>query len=394
MGFRSIRAAANGRSRLLLLGGLLLAFLTHGAVAGSALDLYQAAVPVSGQGVEERNNAIGQAFSRVLVKVTGSRSAGEREGARELEGEAPGLVQQYRYQLAPSSTSTQSQGEQDAERQLLVRFDPRALQAALRDRGLPVWGTPRPTLLLWLALDQGGQRRFFQPESDAELARAVERVGQERGISLLLPLMDLEDLNRLQVGELWGGFEAPLRNASERYGADLVLVGRIGRDGAVSWKLLHGDRTEPWRSRGADAAGAATEGLQEAVDRIAARYGPASTGVSALGSTAGDGTVDAMGTTSGVLVRVRGIADLSGFVRVDRLFKSLDTVDNVALERLEPDQALFRLRLRGGVDALSRNATVGGVLGAEPLEPALAGSETTATAESVQLPDLSFRLLE
>ena len=101
------------------------------------------------------------------------------------------------------------------------------------------------------------------------------------------------------------------------------------------------------------------------------------------------------GAPVGTLVRVRGIGNLGGFVRVDRFFKSLDVVESVVVERLEPDQALLRLRLRGGVDALSRSATVGGVLAAEPLEPVLPGSAAgVAGTESPQLPDLSFRLLE
>jgi len=126
------------------------------------------------------------------------------------------------------------------------------------------------------------------------------------------------------------------------------------------------------------------------VDRIAAHYGPLATS----GGVATDAPSSTPEASGGVLVRVRGIGDLGGFVRVDRFFKSLDAVESVALERAGPDQALFRLSLRGGVDALRRSAMVGGVLSAEPLEPALPGSDAGAGAESAQLPDLNFRLME
>lgn len=367
MAFQSIASLSPRRCRTTLVGGLLLAILTRGALAVQAQELYQAAVPVSGQGVEERNSAIAQALLQVLVKISGSRSVADRKEARELAGEAAGLVQQYRYDLPPAVAD----GGQPAGRLLWVSFDPRALQQTLRDRGLPVWGTRRPTLLLWLGVERGGKRRFFQRETDAELAQAVEGVGRERGMAFLLPLMDVEDLNRLQIVDLWGGFESPVRAASERYGADLVLVGRMEETGSASWQLLRGDRVEQWRSSGEDAL---AEGLQEAVDRVAASYAPAA---------APEGV-------GGILVRVRGIGDFYGFVRVDRFFKSLEEVGSVALERVEPDQALFRLRLHGGIDALARSASVGGVLVAEPLEPALPG----VGGESVQLPDLSFRYLE
>ena len=370
MGFQSVGSLSGRRFCLTLVGGVLLAILTRGAFASQLQDLYQAAVPVSGQGVEERNSAIGQALQRVLVKITGSRSLGDREAARELTGEAAGMVQQYRYEVAPAAAD----GGQTAGRLLLVRFDSHALQQALRDRGLPVWGATRPTLLLWLGVGQGGQRRFFQSESDADLAQVVDRVGRERGMSFLFPLMDVEDLTRLQAGDLWGGFESRVRDASERYGADLVLVGRVDDAQAVAWQLLHADRVERWQSRGQSGAEAMAEGLQEAVDRIAARYAP----------------VAASGGVDGVLVRVRGVRDLHGIVRVDRFFKSLDAVERVVLEQVEPEQALFRLRLRGGAEALARSASLGGVLSAEPLDPALPGVD----AQSTELPDLSFRLRE
>lgn len=367
---QSVGSFSERRFRLALVGGLLLAVLARGGFAGQPQELYQAAVPVSGQGVEERNGAIGRALERVLVKITGNRSVGDRKVARGLIAEAAGLVQQYRYEPVPAAVGD----AHSAGHLLLVRFDARALRQALRERGLPVWGATRPTPLLWLGVEQGGRRRFFQPEIDADLARVVDRVGRERGIAFLFPLLDLEDLTRLRAGDLWGGFASRVRDASERYGADLVLVGHVDAAGSGAWQLLHAERIERWQSRGRDAAEAMAEGLQEAMDRIAARFAP----------------VAAPGGVDGVLVRVRGIGDLHGFVRVDRFFKSLDAVESVALEQVGPEQALFRLRLRGGAEALARSASLGGVLSAEPLGAALPGVATPPAKP----PDLSFRLRE
>ncbi len=161
MGLKSVGVLSGRRFCLALVRGALLAILTRGAFAGQLQGLDQAVVPVRGQDVEELNNAMGQALKQVLVKITGSRSVGDREVTRELIGQAVGLVQEYRYEV-PAAGAT---GGQTAGRLLLVRFDSHALHQALRDRGLPVWGATRPTLLLWLGVEQEGQRRFFQPET-------------------------------------------------------------------------------------------------------------------------------------------------------------------------------------------------------------------------------------
>ncbi len=370
MGLKIISFLSGRRSYPALVGGLLLVILARWAFAGQAQDLYQAAASISGQGAEERNSAIGQALKQVLVKITGRRSVVDQEAARELTGVAAGLVQQYRYEVAPAAADS----GQAVGRMLLVSFDAHALQQALRDRGLPVWGATRPSLLLWLGLEQGGERRFFRPEIDVDLAQVVDQVGQERGMSFLFPLLDMEDLNRLQAGDLWGSFESRVRGASERYGADLVLVGRVDGASAVAWQLLHSDRIEQWQSRGQSGAEAFAEGLQEAVDRTAARYAP----------------VAVTGGVGGVLVGVRGVSDLYGFVRVERFLKSRDGVESVVLEQVGPEQALFRLRLRGGAEALVRSASLGGVLSTEPLDPA----RPEVGEQSGEQPDVIFRLRE
>jgi len=349
-----------------LLPVLLLLLFSRTAFTSQPEAAYRAQVPVSGQGLEELNGAISQALQKVLVRMTGSRSSAAGEAGRALTGEAAGLVQQYRYEVAPDAVD-------ESQLLLLVQFDPLALDRALHDHGLPVWGAARPTLLLWLGVEQEGQRRFFEPESDTELARVVKEVGAERGISFLLPLMDLEDRNRLRVAELWGGFEEPLRQASERYGAELVLVGRIGSAESSAWQLLHPEQIEEWGN------GSLAEGLQEAVDRVAAAYAPQGTTV----------------TAESVLVRIRGIGDMVGIRRVEEFFGAIDAVDTVVLEQIEQDQVLFRLQVRGGAEALARNASLGGVLSAELPDPIYATHDQSGNqADPPQSADLTFRLVE
>ncbi len=334
-------------------------------------DLYQAAVPVSGQTQEDRNGAIAKAMEKVLVKITGSRSVAAKPGAAELVRAAPSLVQQYRYESLPNVV----QGDTEVGKLLAVRFDESALRQALRDRGLPAWGSSRPTLLLWLGVEEQRRRRFVQTETDVDLQTAVTEVADDRGMSFLFPLMDVEDLARIQASDLWGGFEGRVSEASARYGADVVLVGRVSparRSNRVDWQMQYGERSETWQSRADTPARALADGLQEAVDRIAARFAP----------------VENPSGADAVLVRVRGLDDLQSYVRVDRFFAGMDGVEQSAAVHIEPDQVLFRVRIRGGVDALSRTATLGHLLIPEPLAPGSAAAPGAGPA-----PDLGFRLI-
>lgn len=337
-----------------------------------AQDLFQAATPVADQSQDERNRAIGAAMEKVLVKITGSRNVTTRPAAKELVREAAGLVQQYRYQALPLDGDNPEQPQEG--RLLSVRFDESALRLALRERGLSAWGPPRPSVLAWLGIEQKGRRRFFQPETDAKLLGALDAVSADRGVTFLLPLLDVEDLSRLQPADLWGGFDTRVQEASARYGADVVLVGRLSRAGKsrrIDWQMRQGGGIEDWQSRSADAATAVESGLQEAMDRIAARYAP----------------VETAGDSDSVLVRVRGLGDLDGFIRVDRFLRAVDGVEQSDVMRVEPSEAVFRVRIRGGVEALQRGAELGRMLSPEPLD-------TTADALGDTLvPDLGFYLL-
>jgi hypothetical protein len=343
--------------------------LLTGPASGWSDDLYQASVTVSGQSEDERNTAIRQGLEQVLVKITGIRSVAARQQARGLIEEAAGLVQQYRYDTG----GTDMAGDQVEGQVLTVRFDADALQRALNESGLQPWTTNRPTVLLWLGIEHGGQRRFYQPETDLEITTAIDQVVRDRGIKILLPLMDLEDLHRLHAEDLWGGFESRARDASARYGADLVLIGRLRSGAAADWQLLHSASAESWQNHARDLGELTAVGLQETVDRIAASYAP----------------IASYGRTDAVLVQVLGVRDLDSFVRIQNFFSSLDAVENVLPMQVDADQVLFRIRIDGGTEAMARAASLGGLLTTEPLSPEeaqQAGRSPTA------LPDLSFHL--
>ncbi len=328
------------------------------------MDLYQAAVDAQGRGVDERNASIATALEKVVIKLTGSRSSSTLEAARGLGGKAADLVQQYRYSAHPS-------GDAEAGWLLWVRFDPGATQRAMREAGLPVWTGNRPSILLWLGTEKAGDRRFYQAETEPALAEAIERVSRQRGMEFLSPLLDLEDMGRLKPVDLWGGFETRVREASGRYAADLILVGRLARAGRTThgeWQMLHSAQAETWRESGASVEQALELGLNSAVDRLARRYAPLST------AAGGDS----------VLVLVRGLVDMHGYLAVMGYFNAADGVESLGPLLVEADQALFRLRVEGGADALRRSASLGRLLMPE--------ANTTVGSPAPLTPDLVFRL--
>jgi hypothetical protein len=333
-------------------GGLLfvLILLTCRPAVGAGTEgLYRAEVPVAGQRTEQRNAAIREAFRKVLVKVTGNSAIAKREGLQPAIGKAAAYVQKYRYRLAAESDSAKI-GD-DPQRLLEVEFDEGAVNRLLEGEGLPTWGRNRPLILVWLGIEKGGERVHLTPGTDVVIEHAVLDAGRDRGLPLMLPLMDLEDRSRLQISDLWGGFSSTVRNASRRYDPDLIIFGRLHRISdqlwRAHWTLLKEDGSSTnWKSEGSSGAVATKAGLQQLANRLAARSAP----------------IRKLTDVVKLEMRVGGIQFLGDYERVQDYLQGLNSVERAELLFAEPQAVVFALRVRGGRGVLEREISLGSML--------------------------------
>jgi len=311
------------------------AMLIADARAVSVPDLYEAEVPVESQSAVEHADAVRQALAAVLVRVTGRPGMAADPALSGLLEKAENFVQQSGY---------------TADDMLRVGFDGAALRDALLDAGQPVWGSERPATVLWLAFDSGaGRRTLIGADSDSDVVELLESIATLRGVPLVLPLLDSEDLSRVSFSDVWGNFDEALLAASERYGADAVLVGRAARasDGRmlVRWTQHFRGQRDEWR-------GSLEDGIQRAADRYAETFAPA-----------GDRTLRAL------RIDVAGIDGLRAYGAVSQFLEGLTLVQSVGVEEVNGDTIVFRVALRGEPATLDRAISLGRML-----EPVADGS--------------------
>ncbi|MGA7800178.1 MAG: DUF2066 domain-containing protein, partial [Gammaproteobacteria bacterium] len=227
-----MRTMTQGRMRIWLCCLLLPVLMwTRNLSAAPVEHLFQAEVPVSDQGVGERAGAVRDALTEVLVRLTGERDVAQQPVAADLLKDSDRFVQQYRYRREPPPDA----GAQASALWLWVRFDARGIERAVRRAGLPLWGRERPLTLIWLAVQDGDQRYLVASDADSDLRRTVEREARRRGVPVLFPLLDLEDQARVQFPDVWGGFVDMVTDASKRYHAPDVLIGRLAHNAGGGW---------------------------------------------------------------------------------------------------------------------------------------------------------------
>ena len=315
--------------------------------------LYETTVPVAGQEAEQRGAAIIEALAQVLTKVTGHQDIVARGQLEEKLKTAANYVRQYRY-------------DQTAEngRLLKVLFDEQAVNRLLHEQGLPVWGVNRPMVLFWLGLEADGKRRVAVPELDSALFAQVEAAMHQRGLTAAFPLMDLTDRAALPAAELWEDLATNVRQASQRYEADLILVGRLtskeNQGWHSRWTLYPVTGASSWKGQGADQQQVVTLGVQTLADHLANKYAP----------------IRERGDQSRIQIHVAGIQQLDDYERVNDFLLKLDSVEQADLSHAEPDAVVYELVITSGKEVLQQEIALGSLLQSEPRP---AGQETETT---------------
>lgn len=332
------------------------------AGAGEVAGLFESEVAVRSMSAEDRSEGIVRALEAVVRKVTGRARPAEHEGWPRLVSAAPGLVQQYSYLAAAASgESLPDETPTEAGLRLTVQFDAVALVDFLRRAQLPVWGSVRPTTLLLLAVEDGTEREVLGVDGDPAAIAALDLGREARGIPLMLPLMDIEDQQRIRFADVWGDFAAPVAEIAARYAPDMVLVGRLFREGS-SWTVqwtLRGDGTEQgWSTRGERAA-ALFDGVGLLADRLADRFAP-----------------DPLADDRNLQLRVVGVERFADYIRVMDYLSGLSPVTAVEPLRVQRPELLVELNARASLDGLIQLTALGSVLRFEPYDPA-AGQPAT-----------------
>lgn len=197
-------------------------------------DLYQASVNVDSQSSRERSDALKKAMQAVMLKVGGQVSVLDHDVLQEALKIANTYITQYHYKQ--SSTATSLLGVNQLS--LVVSFDENKINKLFSQANLPIWGSLRPQILLWLIDEQGLHRTIISNSktvsgTEVNFSSVVSEFSHQRGLPILMPLMDFDDANQITLSDLWGRFEEPIRHASARYAPEAIVVMRVSNSSLV-----------------------------------------------------------------------------------------------------------------------------------------------------------------
>jgi len=249
--------------------GLTLLFASATIQALTVTGLYSEQVAVANESDAERSRAFKEALQAVILRVTGEPRWLDHPTITAAVENAQSYVEAIGYfsefvavpaeaaALAAQTTGATGTIEtQDAEveptvagpapddnqpevfvplspttreqRYIDVDFSSALIDELLTSASIPIWDSNRPSVLVWMALqDEAGNRSLMTADINNDIIELIKEFADRRGLPLLFPVLDFEDRRSLNEDLVWTLNEEAIRNASNRYGADSILTGRL-----------------------------------------------------------------------------------------------------------------------------------------------------------------------
>lgn len=320
------------RARNALAWAVLLPFCA-GLPATEVSDLYRTALTVPSKAETARPEAFRRGLEQVLgkvVRIEDQKSA----GVNALLAKPEDAVLEFVY---PGTVK-------DGQPILQVDYDAERIKKQLGSRGIGVFGSARPELMVWIAVEDDQPARILGPDAMPDWNRLIGELAAARGLPVTLPLGDLADAQSLSPGDIATGNAERLMAASQRYEAEAILAGRIVRKPEgyeADWRLYRSPREERWQGKSADLREILNTGITGTYSRIATHFAARGAG------------------TAPLELRVGGIASLDDVNQVTAYLGKLSTVAKAELLSLETDEALFKVSVRGGRESLKQSLAMG-----------------------------------
>jgi len=318
-----------------LLGLSLLALVTcfSSLTYAQASSFFSASVPVTSQSTRERERAAKEGLREVLVRLSGVTDLEQYPQAVTALSRANTYLEQFSYEQVQGPSGRKAE-------HLAMAFSSVAVEKLLQGAGLPYWPVQRPTTLVWLVEDEVTEGKRLVNDANDPVLQGLFSASQKRGLPLLLPLLDLDDQLAINAEQVWNLDQQAVLAASERYGADTVLIGRYSRTSVgkwwTSWQFFHRGEGQNFDLRGEDGVLVGQQALTPLADHLAKLYSLKGNREAAAELFVQVGPVDNFGTYRKTLDYLHKLAVVTSF--------QLVTVTDESL--------LFSMQLNGTFDQL------------------------------------------
>jgi uncharacterized protein len=299
--------------------------------------LYEASVGVADQRGSTRSKAVLSGFKEVLIRKSGSERVLEAYEVKQSFRKVTAFLQRFEY--VPTEPKSNQQSSPEFPFSLKMHFEPRLIDELIQTAGMPIWGSNRPVTILWLATEENFNRELVKENADNSFwSDVLSEEAKRRGLPVILPFMDLEDQLNVSLSDVWGRFIGPVNEASERYQADSILVGRISQVGeAWQSKLTYINQNEQqaFEIEAANPQAIVASISNRLAELLCTKY-----------------CVVESADTLPVKLQISGVKNFKDFKQVQKFLEGLSSIRKVELEQVAATHARFKIALLGELQSV------------------------------------------
>ncbi|MCB1827952.1 MAG: DUF2066 domain-containing protein [Coxiellaceae bacterium] len=320
--------------RTVLILFALLSLITSAAMATDTPDLYQACVVVKSRSKPAWRVGVRKALADVMVKVSG-QMINTADNASLSQAELNSMVQRFSYQSKKQ--------ENDTEQLIMsVRFDPHAVNKILSDRKIAVWNTERPVTLLWLAVAPQDERaEIVTRDQNPQIMTIIDETTEKRGLPMAVPMMDLTDISRVTLHDVWNFNTTMVQDATKRYQAPAFMMTKVTFGDDKLWHLrslwVMKEQQCQWELSHENLMSV----LSANIDRLADEMWSIAVAQKQMASKEQQ------------ILRIIGVNGIDEFTKVVDYLKELAPVKSVAVQQIESDSVVVALSYGGDLPALT-----------------------------------------
>jgi len=302
--------------------------------------LFEVEVSALSQSREDRNAALREAMSIVLNRLMIGDNINQDVTVKIALDNAASYVDQYQYELNVGAKAGSDM------RVMRVAFNEEILMELMRSSSLAIWNEIRDEVLVWMVVEKFGQRAILDVDHHVEVEQALQAAAKLKGVPILLPLMDLEEKQKVLVADVLSAYPEKLMQASERYDVAAILSGKLfkqRRCWSSEWTLSFNNKIEQWTVPCLDLDANLAAAFQGVYKPLANFY-------------AAKADQEGMGT---VMLKIAGISGMTEETNIKSYLRKLPMVSSVKWVQVDQGQHVFQLKTSGTQAALQEYIALG-----------------------------------
>ncbi len=313
---------------------LMLGLLALPSYAKTNVNIYRAQVAITQDSQDSQSDADSESearvegMKRVIVRATGDTTAIDNPVVSKALDSSAHYLSQFSY------------SDNNAQNRLNMLFNATQIRNLLSQAKLPFWPQERPDVLVWFVDQQGFDRSVLWENSGSDKVASLKAQAQLRGLPLLVPVGDFDDITGISSSDLWGGFAQPIAKASERYSPDAVLVVR-SQNNQLRWTLYDETPEKMTDSSAEPLSGTATgdDAIKQVVDEVSNYYAKQSA------------VVVSNESSESILVKFLNVNKASDFFTLEKDLKALNSVASLDIQKIKSNELTFRVHLLANKNA-------------------------------------------